>query len=166
MSNILSTDWMQGTGKHYMGNGLSHEVAEVDLAAANKLVAEKDQKEITEALNKSLDKVKDFHDKTIKPCNATVIVKPYDENPYRPIVSKAGLIIGGYEGTFKNPDSGEQDTLDRGIWCCKVIAVGPKCENVKEGDDVYVNFRVVVPLPFGDYGYYSISETNIICSIK
>lgn len=104
------------------------------------------------------------------PCNANVVLLPYDEHPYTPKieVSSSGLYLGGVNdpSSFKNPDSGEQDTMKKGIWCCKVIAVGPKCENVKVGDDVYCRFDIAAPIPFGGLGYYAMSEMNLITIVR
>jgi hypothetical protein len=58
------------------------------------------------------------------------------------------------------------EASERGIWCCNVIAVGDECKYVKVGEDVYINYTMSAPLPVGDYGYRSINETNIICSIR
>jgi hypothetical protein len=67
---------------------------------------------------------------------------------------------------MKNPDTGEKESMKKGIWCCKVIAVGPKCENVVVGDDVYCRFDIAVPIAFGGLGYYSISEQNAITVVR
>ena len=81
-----------------------------------------------EYMNNSIDNKnkgrKDWERYNLVPCNANVIIFPYDEHPYTPKikVSSSGLLLGGMDdpSLFKNPDSGEQDTLKKGIWCCKV----------------------------------------------
>ena len=113
---------------------------------------------------------KSYNDKQLYPCNSTVIVLPYDKNPYRQPLreTSSGLLIGDFESTatYKSKETGEEESSKRGIWCCKVIAVGPNCKNVNVDDDVYVNFLIAVPVPFGNKGYYALSEQNIICAIR
>jgi co-chaperonin GroES (HSP10) len=47
----------------------------------------------------------------IVPINNYVLVKPYAKNPFEKIeVTDSGLVIPTYDGKFKNPDSGEEDT--------------------------------------------------------
>lgn len=130
----------------------------------------KDMQQMNASIDNKNKGRKDWKKYDLKPCNANVIICPYDEHPYTPKIeiSSSGLILGGMDdpSRFKSPDSGEMDTLKRGIWCCKVIAVGPKCENVQVGDDIYCRFDIAVPLAFGDLGYYSIPEPNIISAIR
>lgn len=131
---------------------------------------ERDAKEMNRQIDSTNSHRKDWIDKELKPCNANVIILPYDEHPYTPKieVNKSGLIIGGIndQSLMKNPDTGEMESMKRGIWCCKVIAVGPKCENVEVGDDIYCRFDIAVPIPFGGLGYYSICEANIITCVR
>lgn len=131
---------------------------------------ERDAKEMNRQIDSTNSHRKDWIDKELKPCNANVIILPYDEHPYTPKieVGKSGLIIGGIndQSLMKNPDTGEMESMKRGIWCCKVIAVGPKCENVEVGDDIYCRFDIAVPIPFGGLGYYSICEANIITCVR
>ena len=131
---------------------------------------ERDIKDIKRQIDITNRKRKDWVDKELKPCNANVIILPYDEHPYTPKVevNKSGLIMGGIhdQSLMKNPDTGEMDSMQRGIWCCKVIAVGPKCENVEVGDDIYCRFDIAVPIPFGGLGYYSMCEANIITCVR
>lgn len=131
---------------------------------------ERDIKDMKRQIENTNRKRKDWVDKELKPCNANVIILPYDEHPYTPKVevNKSGLIIGGMadQSLMKNPDTGEMESMKRGIWCCKVIAVGPKCENVEVGDDIYCRFDIAVPIPFGGLGYYSMCEANIITCVR
>lgn len=131
---------------------------------------ERDAQEMNRQIDSTNRHRKDWINKELKPCNANVIILPYDEHPYTPKieVNKSGLIIGGIndQSLMKNPDTGEMDSMKRGIWCCKVIAVGPKCENVEVGDDIYCRFDIAVPIPFGGLGYYSMCEANIITCVR
>lgn len=165
----LGTDYFQMTGKHLMGNGLTHEI---DAEALNK-VRENELKEKAESVERLIEEQKDIkscEDKILIPTTGRVIVKPYDKNPYRQKLfeEKSGLIIGDFEtaGMYKSQETGEMEESKKGIWCCKVIAVGEGCKTVKEGEDVYINFMLAAPLPFGGFGYYSLSENNVICSIR
>lgn len=131
---------------------------------------ERDAKQMDIQIENQNKHRKDWIDKELKPCNANVIILPYEEHPYTPKieVNKHGLIVGGINdpSLMKNPDTGEMDSMKRGIWCCKVIAVGPKCENVEVGDDIYCRFDIAVPIPFGGLGYFSMSEQNIITCVR
>ena len=100
----------------------------------------------------------------IVPCNTNVILKFYDENPYRYIeTTENGLILGIESKTHKSTDSGEIETNEPGVVCAKVIAVGPDCRNVKVGEDVYVSTFTSAPIPFRNKNYRAVTEQNIIC---
>lgn len=103
----------------------------------------------------------------IIPCNVGVIVKPYDENPYRKIEkTESGLIIGVQSSQrYQSNESGEIEENDEYVTCAKVIAVGPFCKNVKVGEDVYVIKHILKPIPFRKQGFYEIDEQNILCRI-
>lgn len=168
--SILSTDWMQMTGKHYMGVNLkSDDIDNKKLKTLSENAMAEQMKIVDRWMDEDKD-VKPTNDKIIVPTAGRIVVLPYDKNPYRVPLHKAesGLIVGAdVNGSrFKNPDSGEVEERQKGIWCCKVIAVGPECKSVLEDEDVYINMTIASPLPFGDKGYYSISENNVICSIR
>ena len=133
-------------------------------------VMEDDFHQMTRQIEYINNKRKDWKNMELIPCNANVIVLPYDTHPYTPMIEtgSSGLIIGGVNdpSLMKNPDSGEMEPAKKGIWCCKVISTGPKCENVKIGDDIYCRFDIAVPLAFGGLGYYSIPEPNIISAVR
>lgn len=165
----LSTQGMQDRGIHYMGNNLHHDIDPEALKSAQ-VRAEKEQMEyVANLLSKDKD-CKPFENKKLVPVSNKVIVLPYEKNPYRLPLQQmnSGLIIGDFEtaATYKSQDTGEQEAAQKGIWCCKVIAVGDECKNIIEGEDVYINFMMAAPLPFGGKGYYSISENSIICSVR
>lgn len=167
--NYLGTDYYQLTGKHLMGNNIKHNIDPEALKRAQ----EKAEKEQIEYVANLLEKDKDckpYENKALVPTAGRVVVLPYDRNPYRQPLhqSTSGLILGDFETSayYKSQETGEQEAAKRGIWCCKVIAVGNECKSVIEGEDVYINFTMASPLPFGGKGYYTISENNIICSIR
>ena len=166
--SILGNANMQETGVHYMGANLKQEVSAEDI----KEIADKRQQEFQAYLNNlaaTERDIKDTEDKVLVPTAGRVIVQPYDKNPYRVAMHQkaSGLILGDFNTmTFKNPDSGEVEEREKGIWCCRVVAVGSECKTVQVGEDVYINFAFSSPLPFGDYGYSTISENNIICSVR
>lgn len=165
----LGTDYYQLTGKHLMGNNVKHEIDPEALKRAQEK-SEKDQMKYVDNLMSKDKDCKSFEDKTLIPTAGRVIVQPYDRNPYRvPLYqTTSGLILGDFEtsATYKSQETGEQEAAQRGIWCCKVIAVGNECKSVIVGEDVYINFTFAAPLPFGNKGYYAISENNIICSVR
>lgn len=103
----------------------------------------------------------------IIPCNLGVLIEFYSENPYRRIEqTKSGLFVG-VESTkmYKSNETGEYEYNDEVVSCAKVIAVGPKCENVHVGEDIYVIRHVCNPIPFRKKGYYLINEANILCRV-
>lgn len=93
-----------------------------------------------------------------------VILQKYPRNPYRKIME--GSIIVDYDGTFKNPDTGEEDKLKELVSCAKVIEVGPECKWLAPGDDVYFDMRTVYPLPFMSMGYLLITEPQVFCIVN
>lgn len=104
----------------------------------------------------------------ITPCNTGVLIKFYDENPYRKIErTESGLILG-VESTkkYKSNETGEMEQNDEYVSCAKVLAIGPKCENVKVGEDVFLIKHIAVPVPFRKKGFYIISEQNILCHLS
>jgi len=103
----------------------------------------------------------------LMPCNATIIVKPYDVNPYRKIdTTSSGIIVGiESDNTYKSNETGEIEKNNEVIRCGKVIAIGPDCKNVQVGEDVYFTTYSMTPVPFRKMGYVAISETLLICRI-
>lgn len=147
--------------------------APIDKEGLEKLqnsMLEREAKEMDRQIDIQNKNKKDWKEKMLVPCNANIILLPYDEHPYTPKIeiSTSGLLTGGVSdiSLMKNPDTGEKESMKKGIWCCKVIAVGPKCENVVVGDDVYCRFDIAVPIAFGGLGYYSISEQNAITVVR
>ena len=165
----LSTQGMQDRGIHYMGVNLKQDIDPDALKRAQEKANIEQQEYVSNLLAKDQD-CKPFENKKIVPIANRVVVLPYEKNPYRLPLHQmsSGLIIGDFEtsATYKSQETGEQEAAQRGIWCCQVIAVGNECKSVVEGEDVYINFTMAAPLPFGGKGYYSISENNIICSIR
>ena len=103
----------------------------------------------------------------IVPCGNRVLIKFYDDNPYRTIeTSKSGLIIGMQSTQrYKSNDTGEMEENQEIISCAKVIAVGPVCKDIKVGDDVFVVRYIANPVPFRKMGYYMVDDNNIMCRI-
>lgn len=104
----------------------------------------------------------------IIPCNTGVLIKFYEDNPYRKIErTESGLILG-VESTkkYKSNETGEMETNDEYVSCAKVLATGPKCENVKVGEDIFLIKHIAVPVPFRKKGFYIISEQNILCHLS
>lgn len=106
-------------------------------------------------------------DVDIIPCNLSVLVKFYDENPYRKVETTSSGLIVGIESTkmYKSNETGEMERNQEAVVCAKVIAVGPRCENVKVGEDVFVIRHICTPVPFRKMSYYMVSESNIMCRI-
>ena len=170
-SFAMTTDGMQATGIHFMNanNKQNHEIDREAVKNALKRAEEEQLAYVDRLMEKDKD-CKPFENRTLVPVGNRVIVKPYEKNPYRvPLMqSTSGLILGDFEtsATFKSNETGEKEASERGIWCCEVIAIGSECKTVQIGEDVYINFMMAAPVPFGSKGYYSINESNIICSIR
>lgn len=166
----LTTDGMQASGKHFMGANKTNWGADSDAVKSALNRAEQEQIAYVDRLLEKDKDCKPFQNRSVMPTGNRVIIKPYEKNPYRvPLMqSSSGLIVGDFETSsyYQSQETGEREAAQRGVWCCQVIAVGSDCKYVVQGDDVYVNFPMAAPIPFGDKGYYSISEPNIICSIK
>ncbi|MBP5694224.1 MAG: hypothetical protein J6X03_02065 [Bacilli bacterium] len=103
----------------------------------------------------------------VLPCNAAILVKPYDVNPYRKIDTTAsGLIIGvESDKTYKSNETGEVEMNREVVKCGKVIAVGDACKSVQVGDDVYFTTYNMIPIPFRKQGLVIVSETLVMCRI-
>ena len=104
----------------------------------------------------------------LTPCNMGVLIKFYDDNPYRVLeTTKSGLYVGMQSTQkYKSNETGEMEENDEFVACAKVIAVGPKCENVKVGEDVFVIKHIATPVPFRKQSRYIISEANITCRVS
>lgn len=107
-------------------------------------------------------------DVDIIPCNTGVLIKFYDKNPYRAVEKTQSGLIVGMESTkmHKSNETGEMEFNDEVVSCAKVIAVGPKCQNLVGGEDVYVIRHIATPIPYKKMGLFVISEQNVICYIK
>lgn len=101
----------------------------------------------------------------IIPCNATVIILPYETNPYRRVdTTESGLIVGIESSkTYKSNETGEIEQNNEVIRCGKVVAVGPACKNVNVGEDVFYTTYSMTPIPFRKQGYVAVGETLLIC---
>ena len=155
-------------GKYFMSNRSNLEVPTIK-DAAERLKEEKAAEEIKKALfeaeqNKQAEINKKLETLEMLPMMNKIILQPYPVNPYRKVVE--GSLIVDYTGTFKNPDSGEDDKLQELVGCAKVIEVGPECKYLKPGDDVYYDTRTVYPVPFMSMGYRLTSEPQILCVLN
>ena len=129
----------------------------------------------TKALNakikSDLDKAKEVTEKMqtmeIMPCGNYILVRPYNKNPYEKIeVTDSGLIIPEVDGTFKNPDTGEEDMRENFSCQGTVLEVGPLVKWIKEGDDVFYRRGQAVPIPFFRQGFEVVPETCVQCVIN
>lgn len=123
---------------------------------------------LAEQILKNNTKGVNTDDIDIIPCNTGVLLKFYDDNPYRVLeTTKSGLIVGMQSTQkYRSNETGEMEENDEVVACAKVIAVGPKCQNVEVGEDVYVVKHIAIPVPVRKLGYYILSESNILCRIK
>lgn len=107
------------------------------------------------------------NDVELIPVNSGVLLKFYEDNPYKSIEKTSSGLIVGVESTqkYKSNETGEMEENTQVIICAKVIAVGPECKNVKVGEDVYVIKHFCNPIPFRKLGYYMLAEQNIMCRV-
>jgi hypothetical protein len=158
------------TGKFFMGNRKENLIVPEN-PFTGELERLKDEKAREEAgkllLEAEKQKQKELEAKLasleMMPVGARLIVQPYPTNPYRKIVE--GNIIVDYAETFKNPDSGEYDKLAAGVICAKVIEIGPECQWVKPGDDIFCQNGVLTVVPFFSSGYKTLAEVQILAII-
>ena len=117
-------------------------------------------------IEKNLDNIK-TGDMDVIPCNTGVLVRIYDENPYRAIErTSSGLYIGIQSNqTYKSDETGEVTRNEEAVACAEVLAVGPACKNVNIGEDVYFLRSIAMPVPFRKQSLYIISEQNIWCRV-
>jgi hypothetical protein len=131
---------------------------EKDIEKANQLFleAEKQKQAELEAKLATLEMI---------PLYNKVLILPYPRNPYKKIVNESGLIVE-YNGSFKNPDTGEMDTMKELIGCAKVIETGPECKYLKQGDDIFYDTRSALPVPMMSLGYLLIHEAQALCALN
>ena len=115
------------------------------------------EKQKQEEINSKLEKLE------MLPLGNKIVISPYPRNPYRKVLE--GSIIVDYDGSFKNPDSGEQDKHKEFVSCARVIEVGPDCNFLKAGDDVYYMPNTAYPLPFMTLGYLVTTEPQTLCVV-
>ena len=106
-------------------------------------------------------------DVDIVPCNASVLILPYEKNPYREVTTTESGIIVGIESskTYKSNETGEIEQNNDVIRVGKVIAHGPACQNVEDGDDVFFTTYSMTPVPFRKKGYVIVGEGLLMCRI-
>lgn len=158
----------QAAGKFYFNNGDIDE----NLLLENQLRKKQEEKELAEAqqmlIEASKQKQEEINSKLetleLLPMGNKVILLAYPVNPYRKIVE--GSIIVDYDGSFKNPDTGEWDKQKELVGCAKVIEVGPECKYLKPGDDIYYDTRTTYPVPFMSLGYKLTTEPQVLCVLN
>lgn len=128
-------------------------------------------KALNDKIKSDLEKAKEVTEKMqtmeIMPCGNYVLVRPYNKNPYEKIeVTDSGLIIPEVDGTFKNPDTGEEDMRENFSCQGTVLEVGPLVKWIKEGDDVFYRRGQAVPIPFFHQGFEVVPETCVQCVIN
>ena len=117
--------------------------------------------EIDRKLAKGKEVAEKAKDMEIIPANSYILVRPYAENPFEAMREENGIIIPVYDGSFKNPDTGEDDKEYNLSTQADVIEVGPMVKYVRPGDVVYYREACQVPVPFFGQGLYVVSEHQI-----
>lgn len=103
----------------------------------------------------------------ILPVNTLVLIKFYEDEPYKAIETTSNGLIIGIESThkYKSNETGEMEEDIQITACAKVLAVGPECKNVKVGEDIFVPKSFCKPIPFRKKGFYLIAEQSVLCRI-
>lgn len=117
--------------------------------------------EIERKLEKGKEVAEKAQDMEIIPMNSYILVRPYSENPFEAMREENGIIIPVYDGSFKNPDTGEEDKEYNLSKQADVIEVGPMVKYIRPGDVVYYREACQVPVPFFGQGLYVVSEHQI-----
>lgn len=147
-----------GSTAFAINNGENNETTTATPAIVNETLKNSVDREI-EADKKMKEKADSME---IVPCNQYVLVKPFAKNPFEQMeVTSNGLVIAKPDGTFDNPDTGEQDTEDNFSVQAVVIEVGPATKYVREGDVVYYRRMCGVPIPFYKQGFEVVAENQI-----
>ena len=102
----------------------------------------------------------------IMPIGSYILISPFAKNPYQVLKMKGNIIVGGYNGNFVNPDTGEEDQEEQMMIVGSVIEVGPECKYIKEGDDVFYTKTSLVPIPFFGKGLQLVNENRIAVVIN
>lgn len=103
----------------------------------------------------------------ILPTNGYVLVRIYDKNPWEQVkMTESGLIIPGYDGTYKSHETGEDETEQLAIRFAEVLAVGPEVKYIKEGDDIIFRNHTQLPAPFLGQSLWVVGQNNIIVTIN
>lgn len=122
---------------------------------------------VAETILKKNTKNINNNDTIIKPVGQRVLLKFYEDNPYRQVeTTDAGVILGAVSSRYKSNETGEMEDSEEYIACAKVIAIGDACRYVKEGDDVFTVKHIATPIPYRNETYRCIDEINIICVIQ
>lgn len=160
---------METVGTHYMGIGIKNENTQLTPEEVENLKKQTEKEQLTLAarLVELNEGAKNCDNKYLSATGYTIVIKPYDKNPYRKLkTSASGLLISGFDvnRTYKSHETGEQEDAEAFIACGHVIDVGPECKYVKVGEDIYYR-NSAVPIPFDTRGYYALSEQNVICRV-
>lgn len=127
----------------------------------NQEIADAVKQNIERELQKGREVTEKMNSMEIVPINNYVLVRPYKKNPFEKLEEKGGIIIPVADGSFMNPDTGEQDNEYNFSVQADVIEVGPACKYVKEGDVVYYRRACGVPIPFFRQGFEVVAENQI-----
>lgn len=169
--SILGTE---NERKHFIMNGeKAEDVLKRD--AQNKF--NDGVQEYIDKLDDRAEKVKDYM-KTIEeeidnleimPIYGNLLVQPFAENPFQKIqISESGIItdIGGYKPTYKSQEDGEIHEEESFIKVATVIAVGPDCKYIKEGDTIMATKASMIDVPFFKQGFMCMPESRVMAVIN
>lgn len=169
--SILGTDEDR---QHFIMNGKSAEeilkaeaIGKYNTAVdeyAEKL--EEQNKRVREAAEQIVTKADDME---ILPINNNLIVQPFAENPFQTIkATSSGFIydLGGKAPEYKSNETGEIKEEEQFIKVANVVAVGPTCTYIKEGDIIMYTKPSQVPLPFFKEGFHVVPEGRVMAVIN
>lgn len=101
------------------------------------------------------------------PLNSYVLVKPFDENPFRKMtISKEGIITRVDKPEVYNNDTGEIEEANLVEQVGVVVEVSPLCRNkIKRNDYVIYRSGQGLPVPLFGTDYEVLAEQSILLVI-
>lgn len=104
-------------------------------------------------------------ERELKTANNMVLIKRCKDNPFHVIQStQSGIILSAFDGSFINPDSGEEDKMEPTTEVGIVIDPG-EASWLKEGDYIFYRRASTYDIPYMRKGYEVLAHQNILCYV-
>ena len=107
-----------------------------------------------------------FKEMDIRPWGIYILVQPFAQNPFNRVTKmKNGFIVPEFDPSYKSPDTGEMEEMQRVSIFARVMEVSPDTVGIKPGDIVMYNKFESVPIPFYGKPLEAVAWTHIKCVI-